>query len=199
MGVILYDRELMTLGNVHDRIHLTADAGIMDWDNCPGPGGDGSLEPGLVQVKGIRPDIEEDRTRSAQHKRIHRGNERKIRDDDLIARLDLQQNGSHLQCMRARGGQQNLRNSKLLLQKGVTFLRERSIARDVTVVNRLLYIFEFLAQDDRTVEIDLYFSHALILADEKCEIIKTVIVQEGNIPGKIALAVIKQEQRVGII
>ncbi len=34
---------------------------------------------------------------------------------------------------------------KLLFQKRVTFLRERSIARDMTVINGLLHVFKFIA------------------------------------------------------
>src|SRR6476646_1582937 len=69
----------------------------------------------------------------------------------------------------------------------------------MTILNSLLHIFEFIPHEGRAIEVYVYFRHTLILADNESEVIKMIIMQEGNIFGKIALAVIKKKHGVGII
>ena len=56
-------------------------------------GRDQRFQLALVQVEGIRADIHEDRPGAAQDEGIDRGNKGEGGDDDLIAGLDVQQEG----------------------------------------------------------------------------------------------------------
>ena len=45
--------------DIHDRVHLAADAGVMDRDNGASAGSDGSLDLCFVDVEGIAPDVDD--------------------------------------------------------------------------------------------------------------------------------------------
>ena len=88
---------------------------------------DQRFQPGFIQVQRIRPDVGEDRSGAAQDEGVDRRDKGERRDDDLVAGLDIQQEGGHLQRVGAGGGQQDLGDAQLLLEQGAGFPGERSI------------------------------------------------------------------------
>src|SRR5689334_19922117 len=101
--------------------------------------------------------------------------------------------------MGTRGGQQGLRHPQFVFEERVTSLCERSITGDVTVLNGLPHIFKFVPHDRRSIEIYLDLRHTLILADDESEVIQAIIVKQGNILRKVALAMIEEERGIGVI
>jgi len=116
-------------GNVEDGVHFAAYTSVMDRDDGLRPGRDLTLEQGFVQVKGIRPNVQEDRPRPAQDKSVDRRDKRKGGNDHFVARLDVQQDGHHIQGVGAGGGQQYFRNAERFFEKLAALFGKRAVAR----------------------------------------------------------------------
>ena len=67
---VLDDQEMMPGGDIHDRVHLAGDAGVVDRNDGPCLVGDGVLNLCLINIHGIRTDIHEDNGGAAQHKGV---------------------------------------------------------------------------------------------------------------------------------
>jgi hypothetical protein len=122
------------------------------------PESDFRFEQGFVQVKGIRPNVQEDWFGATQNEGVDCRDECKRREDDFVTGSDVQQEGKHLQGMGARSGQQDLRDAKFLLEDCVAFMGEDAIARDVFGCEGLLDIVQFAANQGWTVKWDVHFS-----------------------------------------
>ena len=90
MGIVFHHRDIMSVGDSHNSIHLTADARVMHWKDGFGAGRNGRFQFGLIQIKGIRPDVQKDRTGTTQDESIDRRDEGEIRNDDLVPILNFQ-------------------------------------------------------------------------------------------------------------
>jgi hypothetical protein len=87
-------------GNFEDRVHVAGHASVVNWDDRPGPRGDRSGYQLRIDIERARIDIDEDRSRAAQNKRVRRGGKSKRGHDHFIARPYVRENGRHLE----RGG-----------------------------------------------------------------------------------------------
>ncbi len=154
VGVIFHHRHMITVGDIHDRVHFAAHTRIMHGDDRPGAGRERRFQLGFVQIKGIGPDVQEDRAGAAQDEGVDRRNEGKVRDDHLVAFFDLQQDGRHLERVRAGSGQQRLGDPQRPLQEAMHFFREGPVAGDMTVGDGFGHIFQFPAYGDGAVEIN---------------------------------------------
>ena len=108
LGGILDDEDAMPRGDVADLVHLARDSRIMDRDDDPGPAGDGTLYPVLVDVHGIGFDIHKHEGRAAQREGVGGAGKRERREDNLVPRPHIAQDGGQLQRARAGGGQKRL-------------------------------------------------------------------------------------------
>ena len=104
-------------GQVEDRVHLAADAGVVNGDNGPGARGDQALKLALVQVQRVRPDVDEHGLGAAQDEGVGGGHEGERRHDHLVAGLDVEQQGRHLQRVRAGSGEQGASQSQFVLEQ----------------------------------------------------------------------------------
>ena len=66
----------MAVGNLHDRLHVAADSGIVDRHNSLGFVSDGFLDPCFIKVEGIWMNIDKNGNPSPQHKGVRRGDKR---------------------------------------------------------------------------------------------------------------------------
>ena len=66
------------------------------------PAGDRVVDQVLVEVDGVRADVDEDRCASTEHYGVCSRDEVERRHDDLVTALDLEQKRCHLE--RRRGG-----------------------------------------------------------------------------------------------
>ena len=105
MSVVLHHGHPVAPRDLQNSVHLTAHARVVDRKDGLSALGDEPLQLCLVQVEGIGADVYKHGMRAPQHERIDGGDESESRHDDLIARLDVQQ--------------QRPRHAELLLQQCV--------------------------------------------------------------------------------
>ena len=129
---VLDDLEAVAGGNVHDGVHLAGDAGVVDGHDGAGPVGDGVLELCLVDVHGIRTDVDKDGGRAGQ--------------DDGGGGAGEVERG------RPAGGQQGLLGAEPLLEKGVALFGELAVAADLVGVDGLLHICQFCPDKRRNIK-----------------------------------------------
>ena len=103
--IVFHNGDLMGARNSHDDVHLTSHAGIMNWNDRLRAPADGSFDQPLVEIQGVRPDVDEYRPRASQHKRIDSGYKGKRGHDDFIARPNIEEERRHFQRVSAGGGQ----------------------------------------------------------------------------------------------
>ena len=141
---ILYNLQVMAFCNIHDGIHFTGNARIVNRNNRFCFFGDGILNLGLVDVHCIRTDIHVDDFCSAQNEGICSGNKRVGRHDHFVARLNLRQVSCHFQCMGAGCRKHRMFYVEIVLHPGRTFLRKRTVAAQLVVfLCRLADVFQF--------------------------------------------------------
>src|SRR6266550_7371292 len=68
--VILHHRDAVLPSHLHNGIHVTADAGVMNYDNRFSTRRDETLELRLIQIERVRPNIYEDGASAAQHESV---------------------------------------------------------------------------------------------------------------------------------
>ena len=135
----------MAASDFEDGIHLAAYARVVDRHDGFCAGRDQPLQQRLVQVQGVRPDIDENGLGASQRKCAGRGDEGEGRKDHLIAGLHIQQQGRHLQGVRARGRQQHLWRAQHFLEERMAQLGEAAIPADMHLIDGLLNVSEFRA------------------------------------------------------
>jgi hypothetical protein len=121
---VLDDHETVSLGDLHDRLHLAADAAVVHDEDRPGAWGDRALDEGLVHVEGIGADVHEHGHGPSEHERVGRGGERVGRHDDLVARSEAGQDRRHLQSRRGRLREEHLAAEDLLQQPWHCFVNQ---------------------------------------------------------------------------
>ena len=130
---VLYHLQVVAAGDVHDGVHLAADAGVVDDADDLCLIGDGGFDLRLVNVHGVRTNIHKHRHRPHQHKGIGGGDKRVGRQDHLVSGFQIAQQSGQLQCVRAGGGEQHLRRPRLLLQQLVAPLGKRAVAAEFVI------------------------------------------------------------------
>ena len=134
----------------------------MNHRDCFRFGGDGILDLLLIDIHGVRTDIDEDRDAAAQDEAVRRRNEGIRRHDNFIARLDAGQMRCHLKRTGAGSREQYGRCVRLLLQPFAYFLCELTVAADLAVrLCCLLKAFHFGSRVRRNIKRD--HDHYLIL------------------------------------
>ena len=99
-----------------------------------------------------------------QDEGIGGGHEGEGRQDDFVAGLHIEENGGHLEGVRAGGGQEGTRNVEALLEPALAAFRERPVAGDMTLLNGVFDIGKLVALETWTVEGNLWFvSHGLLI------------------------------------
>ena len=152
VGVVLDDGGVVPRGDLEDGIHLAADARVVDGHDSLGPGGDERLQLRLIEVERIRPDIRENRLGATKHKGVGRGDEGEGRDDDLVARLEVQQQGGHLNRMRAGCGQQRLAHTEQRFDQGVALPGEGLVTGDLADGHCLEDVLQFAADQRGSIK-----------------------------------------------
>ena len=105
---ILNNFQVMSACNLHNFIHLTANTGIMDRNDCSGLLCDCIFDKIFIYIHRIRTNINEYNLCTSKYKSIRSGNKCIRWHDDLIPWLDITQECRHLQCMRTGCCQENL-------------------------------------------------------------------------------------------
>ncbi len=90
VGIIFDHGEAVTSGQHQNGIHLAADTGVVHGHNGPGAARDLGFEQALVEVEGVRANVNKDGPGPAQHKRIGRRDKRKRGHYHVIARFDVE-------------------------------------------------------------------------------------------------------------
>ncbi len=124
---VLQNEETVPLRDLHDLVHGTADARVVNHEDGLGLLRDGRLDQVLVDVERVGPDVHEDRHGTAQNHGIRGRHEGERRHDDLVARFELEQHGGHLHGGRAGVRQKGLAASDLALEPRIATLRERAV------------------------------------------------------------------------
>jgi len=105
LGCVFDHQQVVVAGDRHDRVHLAGHTGVMDRHDRLGAGCDRCLDQLFVDVEGVFADINENRHPPTEHEGIGRGYKGVRGHDDLIPRLDVGQDGGHLQGGRAGVGE----------------------------------------------------------------------------------------------
>ena len=146
----------MAAGDLEDGLHVGGDAGVVDGDDGAGAFGDRFFDQALVDVEGVGADVDETDARPAQGEGVGGGDEGVGRHDDLVARLEVAEDGRHLERGGAGVGQQHLAGAEAFFHPGVALLRELAVACEVAAEDRLGDVVLLLADDERAVEGDLH-------------------------------------------
>ena len=155
--VVLHHRDTMTPAIAHNRVHLAADAGIVNRHDRFGLGRDCALEQRLIQIQRIGTNIDEDRPGPAEKECVDGGDEGE-RGNDLVPGPMFSSSAAI-----SRACVQEVVSSALgtpiLLQKSLALPGEGAVARGMHLVDRLLDIPEFGAH--RAQAIKGYETHGL--------------------------------------
>jgi len=152
LGCVFDHQQVVVTGDRHDRVHLAGHTGVVDRNDRLGAGCDRRFDQLFVDVEGVFSDIHENRHPTTKHESIGRGYKGVGGHDDLITRLDVGQDGGHLQRCRAGVGEQGLVTAGLLLQPGVALLGEVAIACELTAGMGLGDVVELLTGEVGLVE-----------------------------------------------
>ena len=148
----------MTLCDVHDGIHFTADTRIMNRHDGTGSGGDCCFNQVLIDVHGIRADIHKHHLCTAQYKCIGCGYEGIGRHDHLIAFFDSCKKCRQLCRMCAGSGQKALADAGLLLNPFIVLCCKFTVSADLLILHADPDIIHFLTCIRWNIKID---SHTL--------------------------------------
>ncbi len=148
----------MPLGHLQNRVHLTANAGVMNHHDSLGTRRDEAFKLGLIKIKRVRPDVYENGPSTAQDESVNGRYERERRDDYLVTRLEVEEQRRHLKCVRAGGRQQRSGNARLLLQQGLAPFGKESVAGEMKIIYGLLDVIKFFSNNVRLVK----WNHELV-------------------------------------
>ncbi len=151
---VLHHVQVMMLSDSHNGVHLTGHACIVDRHNGAGVLGDRRLDKPLINVHGVRADVDKDDFRSTQHKGVGGRDEGIAGHDHFVARLDIQQQGRHLQRGGTGGGQQHLGAAETLLHPLLAATRIAAVAAQLAAAHRRLHVIEFCTHNRGRVKRD---------------------------------------------
>ena len=159
---VLHHLQPMPASNRHDGIHLARDTRVVHRHDRPGARGNGRFDQALIKIQRILANIHKHRHAAAQHKSIGGGNKGKRRHDNFVARLDIQQQGRHLQGGGTGMGQKRLGTTGPLLKPLVASLGKRPITGQHVAELGLGNVIKLLAghvglveRDFRVTQVDL--------------------------------------------
>ena len=158
LGRVLNDKQFMAAGNVHDRVHLTGNAGIVHDADDLGLIGDGTLDKRLVDVHRVRADVDKHELCPGEDEGVCGAGESEAREDDLIPRLKAAQERRHVKGGAAAGGEEHFLRAKALLEPCVALFGKAAVAADLVRGDGLLDIFHFVPGAGRHVEVYHIFS-----------------------------------------
>jgi len=142
-------------GYVHNALHIATHSGIMHRHDDPGARRDGGFDEVFVNIHGVGADVNKDRQGAAQHKGVDGGDEGEAGHDELVAGLQVAEQGRHFQGGGAGMGEQRFFGAAVLLQPGIAFARELAVAGEMPFFHRLGYVVKLLAGYVRLVEGDV--------------------------------------------
>ena len=155
---VLHDKQLVAAGDVHDRVHLTGDAGIVHDADDLGLLSDGALNKSLIDVHRIRTDVDKYELCPGEDKGVRGTGEGEARKDDLVPRLKAAQECRHVERAAAARGEEHLLRVKALFKPCAALLGKAAVAADLVRGDGLLYIFHFVPGAGRHVEVYHIFS-----------------------------------------
>ena len=161
LGRVLHHQKAVAAGNVHNGVHLTGHTGVVHDADDSGPVRNGGLDFGLVNVHGVRPDVNKHQLCPGQHEGVGGAGKGEAGQNDLVSGLKPAKQGGHIQRGGAAGGQQHLPGLKAFFHPGVAFFRKLTVAADFAAGNGLLHIFQLIAGAGRYVERDHWVSSCL--------------------------------------
>jgi hypothetical protein len=91
MGVILNDCYAIPLSRPQNRVHLTGDAGVMNYDNCSSMRRNETFQLTLIKIKSVRSDVSKNRAGATQDESVNRRDECERRYNNLVPRLNVEQ------------------------------------------------------------------------------------------------------------
>ena len=133
------------VSDLKDAVHGTTYPRVMHRDDHLGARSQERFDLPFVEVQGVGAAVDEDRARAPENERVRRRNESERRQHDFIARLDVEQQGGHLERVGARGGQQNAGGADGSLQGFLAQLGEVPVARNLAEFDGLADVIELLA------------------------------------------------------
>src|SRR5689334_22084604 len=92
---------MVAVCDFHNRIHLTAHSCVMDHYDSFRLTRNQTLQFCFIKVQGVWPDVDENRTSTAQSEGVDSGIESERRDNDFVAWFDIEQQRRHFQRMSA--------------------------------------------------------------------------------------------------
>ena len=140
---ILHHQKMMPSCNVHDRVHLTGNACVMNHCNHLCSLCNCRLDQGFINVHGIRTDIHKYRRCPAKHKGVCRRDKGIGGKNHLIPFFDIAKKRRHLQGMCAGGGKKTFPRAGQLFQIRTALFGELSVSADMLILYCLLHIFHF--------------------------------------------------------
>ena len=141
--------------DVHDLIHLAGNTSVVDGHNHSRTVRYRRLDLCLVNVHGIGPDIHEHQgcTHHLECSRCRR--ECETWENDLVTRLEIAEDGSHLECCSAARCQEGLPCAKAILEPFVALHAERSVTTNLVVLlARLADVLHLAPNKRRYVEVN---------------------------------------------
>ena len=160
----------MAAGDLQDGIHLTGHAGVMHRHNGLGERGNEILDLRFVQVERVGSDIRKYRAHAAQDKGINRGDKGEGGENNFVTGLAFDQQGRHLQGMRAGGGDEGFGDTQLGFEQLTALAGEGAITGDVPAGDRLGDVGHLQAGRGGFVEGDVNVGHRdLILSPDRLE------------------------------
>lgn len=153
MGVVFDHLKAVAKGNLLDGVHLTGNAAVVHRDDGARMRPDERLELGLVEVERVGANIDEAGHSAAQGKRVGSGDEGEGRHDDLVARLQVEQQRAHLQRVGARGGEHDARPAaEQALEKSLALPAILAVADDLPRLDGGTDVVDLVASQRGAVE-----------------------------------------------
>src|SRR5215472_2144758 len=149
---ILDDEEIMPMRYVHDHVHFASDAGVVNWDDGLGSWGDGCLDPGLVNIERIWPNIYKHWNSAAQHEGVRGGDKCERRHNHFVTRFDPCKDCRHFQTGSTGIGEERFARPRPFYQPSVTSLGETPITREMARGVSLGNVPEFFSCHKRLIE-----------------------------------------------
>ena len=119
-----------------------------------GPGRNEAFQLLLVQIQRVGPDVGKNYPGAAQRKGICRGHEGEGGDNHFVAGLDIEQQGAHLERVRAGGGYHHLGHAQHLFQKCMAPFRVSLVPGNLADGHGLENVLQFPAHERGLVEGD---------------------------------------------
>ncbi len=136
----------------HNRIHLTANTGIVDRHDNPGIFSDSRFNQTFINVQGIGTDVNKPDTRPTQRERISGRNKGKGGHNNLVPRLEIAQHGGHVQRGAPRMRQEHPLRAEFSLHPRIALFRKDPVSGQMATLDGLGDIVQLLTDNERSVE-----------------------------------------------